>query len=410
MFPRFVATKALDLSNLPKSGMVSRTVSVRQLVRMIHQSGHWVGIVTSGGGGAAPAWLLEVPGASRSIAEVVIPYHPSAFTAFLGFRPEQFCSPAAARALAVTAFLRVRKLVGPQELCVGVGCTASLVSDRPKRGPHRVHVAYQTADTTAWFHVEFTKGIRPRVAEDHLASRLILWAIAEACELPARPAMPLRPEETVNHRLKKAPHEWSEVFLGQRPFALASGFLPETSWNQLAIFPGSFDPFHEGHQKMATLAKELLGRPVVLEVSLANADKPPLDFLTLEERMNTIPADCPVLITRAPTFAEKAEIFPGATFIVGADTLLRIADPRFYGGSREAMLQAITKIAQRGCRFLVFGRKVADQFLTLSQMCLPPELREICQEVPESMFRADISATAIRQALQGQEEATSSED
>jgi cytidyltransferase-like protein len=390
--------------------MVPRTVSVRQLVRMIHASGHWVGLVTSGGGGAASAWLLEVPGASKSLTEIVVPYHPSAFKTFLGFEPEQFCSAGAARALAVTAFFRVRKLVGPEENCVGVACTASLVSDRPKRGPHRVHVAYQTADTTGGFHVEFTKGIRPRVGEDHLASRLILWAIAEACQLPARPALPLRPEETVNHRLKKAPRECSEVFLGQRPFALASDSLPGTSWNQLAIFPGSFAPFHAGHQKMATLAKELLGRPVVLEISLANADKPPLDFLTLEERMNTIPRDCPVLISRAPTFAEKAEIFPGATFVLGADTLLRIADPRFYGGSREAMLQAITKIAQRGCRFLVFGRKVADQFLTLSQMCLPPNLREICQEVPESMFRADISATAIRQALQGQEEGTSSDE
>jgi nicotinamide mononucleotide (NMN) deamidase PncC len=396
--------------NLANSGMDPSIVSVRQLVRMIHGSGHWVGLVTSGGGGAAPGWLLEVPGASKSIVEVVVPYHPSAFTEYLGFRPEQFCSVGAVRALAVTSFSRVRKLVGLEANTVGVGCTASLVSDRPKRGPHRVHVAYQTAGTTGWLHLELTKGVRSRIAEDHLASRLILWALAEVCQLPARPALPLRPEETLERRRLEAPPQWSEVFLGKRSFAIAAGTLPGGQWNQLAIFPGSFAPFHEGHEKIVALARELAGRPVVLEISLANADKPPLDFLTLQERLQRIPHHHSVVITRSPTFVEKAEIFPGAIFLVGADTLLRIADARFYGGNPAAMLQAVARIAGQGCRFLVFGRKVGENFLTLREMSLPPELRNICQEVPESLFRMDISATAIRRGLPGQQEEASPED
>jgi hypothetical protein len=58
----------------------------------------------------------------------------------------------------------------------------------------------------------------------------------------------------------------------------------------------------------------------------------------------------------------------------------------------------------------VFGRKVGENFLTLREMSLPPELRNICQEVPESLFRMDISATAIRRGLPGQQEEASPED
>ncbi len=117
------------------------------------------------------SWLLEVPGASRSVAEIVIPYHGQAFDRFLGYRPEQYCCGSTARALAVVAFWRLRQLLGSEAACVGVGCTASLVTDRPKRGAHRVHVAFQTENASACFHLQLTKDIRPRVAEDQLASR-----------------------------------------------------------------------------------------------------------------------------------------------------------------------------------------------------------------------------------------------
>jgi hypothetical protein len=44
----------------------------------------------------------------------------------------------------------------------------------------------------------------------------------------------------------------------------------------------------------------------------------------------------------------------------------------------------------------VFGRVVNGGFLSVNDLNLPPALRELCDEVPESMFRADVSSTELR--------------
>src|SRR5437899_10846155 len=101
-------------------------------------------LAVTGGGTGALAQLLSVPGGSRTIVEAHIPYHEQAFVDFLGRRPESFCSADTSREMAGRARDRGRWLLPGQEL-IGVGCTASLATDRPKRGDHRFHIAVATA-------------------------------------------------------------------------------------------------------------------------------------------------------------------------------------------------------------------------------------------------------------------------
>jgi hypothetical protein len=100
--------------------------------------------------------------------------------------------------------------------------------------------------------------------------------------------------------------------------------------------------------------------------------------------------------TWAPTFAEKSELFPHSTFLVGADTIARIAEPRYYHEDARARDAAVTKIAGNGCRFLVFGRTTERGFHTSADLDLPPALRALCEDVPETAFHHDISSTEIR--------------
>jgi hypothetical protein len=104
------------------------------------------------------------------------------------------------------------------------------------------------------------------------------------------------------------------------------------------------------------------------------------------------------MLTRASTFQEKSRLFPGATFIVGTDTLRRIAAPQYYGNDPEACRAALQRMAQRGCRFLVFGRNMGTGFVRLSDLELPDPLPGICQEVSPEQFREDVSSTAIRRS------------
>src|SRR5947207_4920383 len=105
--------------------------------------------VTGGGSGAIVA-LLQVPGASAVMLEAVVPYAATALHHWLGGAPDHYCSERTARAMAMASFQRARELSEADPFVLrGIGATASLASTRPKRGPHRVHVACQSADTTA---------------------------------------------------------------------------------------------------------------------------------------------------------------------------------------------------------------------------------------------------------------------
>ena len=110
-----------------------------------------------------------------------MPYSEGSLTAWLGSRPEQFCSPRTARAMAVVAFGRAIALRGGGTQAAGVSCTAGLATDRPKRGPHRAHVAMQTANQTRHWSLELEKDARSRQEEEQIVSRMVLNAVAEAC-------------------------------------------------------------------------------------------------------------------------------------------------------------------------------------------------------------------------------------
>jgi nicotinic acid mononucleotide adenylyltransferase len=161
------------------------------------------------------------------------------------------------------------------------------------------------------------------------------------------------------------------------------------------LFPGAFNPIHDAHRRMATIAAERLGQPVTFELSIMNVDKPPLDFVEIADRLQHLGSER-VLLTRASRFTEKARIAPGCTFVVGSDTVVRIGDAKYYDSDANARDAAIAQIAHARCRFLVFGRILNGKFQALSDQPVPLALRALCDEVPESVFREDVSSTELR--------------
>jgi hypothetical protein len=385
-----------------------------QLVEQIHDAPTRIVLAATGGGSRAIADLLEVPGGSRTLLEAAVPYSAAAMAAWLGGPPDEACSAATARAMAMAAFLRavryeeeekgVRTVSSaPEEEIVptpfsmpfstaGVACTASLASDRPKRGPHRIHVALQTAATTAARHLELHKGRRSRAEEERLAGHLVLNVIAEAKGLSAQLALELLEGEHVEASRTDAPKAWQQLLLGK----CESVTIGPVANSPRCLFPGSFNPRHAGHARMIEIASKMLGERAAVEISIVNVDKPPLDYAEIECRLAQFPPDQPVHLTRAATFDEKSRLFPGATFVVGADTLRRIASPDYHGGDANVHAATIERIAARGCRFLVFARDSGAGLVRLADLDLPNALRRLCREVPPEVFREDVSSSAIR--------------
>ena len=195
-------------------------LSPDQLVEKIHDSPTRIVLAATGGGSRAIADLLEVPGGSRTLLEAVVPYSGPALAAWLGSAPDEACSAATARSMAMIAFQRARQYdcTRPQPegaTVAGVACTASLATDRPKRGPHRVHVALQTVALSAAWWLQLQKGRRARAEEERLAGRLVLNVVAEACGVAQRLSLDLLEGERMEESRTQAPQPWQDLLLGK---------------------------------------------------------------------------------------------------------------------------------------------------------------------------------------------------
>jgi hypothetical protein len=370
---------------------------IEHLVNQVHNRPGQLVLVTAGAGTYALAWLLGVAGASRTLLEAVVPYGVRAFDEFLGQTPSQHVAESAARLLAGRALTRARWLRDPQEWVMGVACTATIVTDRPKRGPHRAHLAVWSQERVASYHLNLLKGARDRAGEEELVSRALLSAIAEAFGLTERLPLALLPGDSLTSSTHDLAGEAQRLHAGDIPYfgIQAEGYLrAQEAWPQV-VLSGSFHPLHEGHLRLAHAAAAWLQKPVAFELATVNVDKPPLPPDVVLERLAQFAGRWPVFATRAPTFVEKARLFPGATFVMGYDTAARIVQPRYYHDSVEQMIGALAEIRRRRCRFLIAGRVDATgQYQDATQLSIPADFDDLFAPLPD--FRLDISSTELR--------------
>jgi cytidyltransferase-like protein len=361
-----------------------------------------------------------------------------------------------------SAIFPAPKLIEPKNInelnayryVIGVGCTASLVTDRQKIGEHRVFIAVQSLQRTIQFSLRLHKDARTRLEEERLVADLILNAIETVrqdieshsnlvqphtlsssetscpafvdtlsgdCQPCERIPLPLKSGEVVQGKQVVGSPLLVDLFFGKLDAVLwtdngirhfiedqemdkdtdeaSSSFNPCAEFTQ-AIFPGSFSPIHQGHLEMINIAEERLQGKIVLEISVQNVDKPPFDYIELEHRLRQIKAvkpDQAVWLTRTPLFVHKAELFHETTFIVGADTLKRFADLRFYQENIHRLHDILRTIALYECRFLVFARQAKSGLESLETLEIPDMLRSLCDDVPPSVFTMNISSSELRQ-------------
>ena len=119
------------------------------------------------------------------------------------------------------------------------------------------------------------------------------------------------------------------------------------------------------------------GRPVAFELSVANVDKPDLPPEEVHRRLDQFDDHGPVFVTRAAILA-KAALFPGAVFVVGADTAARVVQARYYGDDPAGVGRALDALRSHGCRFFVGGRLSGDgRFVEVGGVAIPAGYRDM---------------------------------
>ncbi len=380
----------------------------QQLISTLHASGRKAALAITGGGSGAVGELLRVPGGSRLLIEAQVPYDELALAAFLGFAPAQACSADTAIAMARTARARAARLVPSTDLgvgtdLVGLGATAALVSDRPRKGEHRFHIAFANSAGIAHCTCMMAKGRRDRAAEEDLVSRAIVLWLARACGIAApSPRSLIDADEYYAETVTAAPSPVDtidQLLAGEhdRVTVQPDGQMMLSAPQPFVLFPGSFNPMHEGHVSLARVAEELRQQPLAFEISVTNVDKPPLAGETVRQRLAQFAWRSPVELTRAPTFLEKSRLFSGTTFVIGADTAERLVAPKYYGDDELRMHVALEEIANSGSSFLVAVRiDAAGRVRALNDIPVPRRYADLFIEIPEHRFRFDTSSSEIR--------------
>jgi hypothetical protein len=366
------------------------------LIESLHQAPFRYVLALTGGGAQASGWLLTVPGGSRTILEVHVPYHDRALADFLGRTPEHYCSPETAIDMAVHAEQRAAWLA-PGEDVFGVGCTASLATDRPKRGDHRFHLAVSGVGRLRTASLTLAKEARDRAGEEQVLDLVLLNELRRALQVPTQLPVPLLPGEEVVVE-ERPVGELGRFHAGLVPVLCVQPDGRQSSAAELprALLSGAFNPVHAAHLRLAEVAAGLLGLPVEFEMSVTNVDKPPLSFGQMVNRLARFAGRAPLWLTREPTFVGKAGLFPGVTFVVGADTAARIVQPRYYPENK--MTEVLAFFHQQGCRFLVAGRSdESGRYLHLEDLGIGPELRDLFEAIPQSAFQLDLSSTQLRE-------------
>jgi len=372
---------------------------LKELIEAIHATPYFLVFEFAGAGAQALSWLHTVGGSSGTILEAADRYAASSLQELIEFEPKSVTSPSVARAMATQALLRAAKLAQAGTPILGIGCTATIATNRQKRGDHRCCVSVCDASGITTYALTLTKGVRTREQEEELVSLIVLRAIANACGLSGQPPLPLKDNEQLATTvepvglLERLTAEEVEIVT----VTSQGHMVPARQIPNIALLSGAFNPLHQGHRRLAEVATEILGQPIYFELPVINADKAGIGPEEVRRRLEQFEDFAPLILTAAPLFLQKAEIFPHSVFILGVDTAQRLIEPRFYQHDPAKMLEALAQIRHAGCRFLVANRMQDGQFLTLRDLAIPTGFTELFEEIPTEKFRVDISSTVIRE-------------
>ncbi len=361
-----------------------------------------IGFKSAGCGTTTIHDLYAQPGTSWSVSFADFISGPTSMSDALGFEPQSAVSDEAAIGLAMQAYVKLSRHLFTEKKTevtpVAIGVTGAIATNRILRGGNRVYICVISPHYLRFEKLDLPslEGEASRIFHDQLLHEKIYSMVEESVFTRLVSTEPYEVDKLAEQEMVL------RILLRNQPLFLSNG-KRKTASNGETYVCGSFNPPHEGHLGLEeSWFQKKSGAIFNISFDPPKGHKQSLSIQDVLSRVGMIHAisDSKVEITfEDGLFIDKIkDKGKGSTFLMGADTLDRLLDPKWGVGPVEI----VTELRESQCMIAVHDRLDKGTFKTLESVLKERMPETFGWAKDQGVFdrlegRNDISSTELRE-------------